>query len=405
MKMLKDAREEQLQLDAIEEAFAKRRMPLTDAQLAGFRSRIHAIQEYKYQQAEMDRIYEAAVGPQRTMNAAVEAATDLYDRGAISLEKYGEELRRATRAYDEATDPLFNNKELLAASEKSSRLYGDALERSNYLEAIRQQLAAQGKSIYDESGKSLNAEVAALVARNDALMQAQYIQGQISGIINPMLEDAKFLENKEAMYAEIDRLRQQDVLSERQAQQAKAAIQAKYDEIRLAGASAFFDALSGLSQSKNKELAAIGKAAAIVDATIKGYQAVQNAYAQVPYPFNIAAAAAMAVTTGVQVANIASQNVGSFATGGQFIVDGQNGIDANNINMNVTRGERVTIETPAQQRANDEKNGGAPQMPALKIVNVTDKKDMHAAMEDSDGERVILNVLRRNPKAIKAITG
>jgi hypothetical protein len=405
MKMLKDAREEQMQLDTIEEAFAKRRMPLSAQQLQGFRDRIHAIQEYKYQQAEMDRIYEASVGPARTMNAAIEAATDLYDRGAISLQKYNEELQRATRAYDEATDPLFNNKELMSAAEKASRLYGDALERSNFLEGIRQQLAAQGKSIYDESGKSLNAEVAALVARNDALMQAQYIQGQISGVINPILEDAKFLENKEAMYAEIDRLRQQDVLNERQAQQAKAAIQAKYDEIRFAGAVSFFDALKGLSSSKNKELAAIGKAAAIVDATIKGYQAVQNAYAQVPYPFNIAAAAAMAVSTGVQVANIASQNVGSFATGGQFIVDGQNGIDANNINMNVTRGERVTIETPAQQRANDEKNNGAAPMPALKIVNVTDKKDMHAAMQDSEGERVILNVLRRNPKAIKAITG
>lgn len=39
-----------------------------------------------------------------------------------------------------------------------------------------------------------------------------------------------------------------------------------------------------------------------------------------------------------------------FATGGQFTVGGASGVDRNLVPLRLTRGERVTIETPAQQR-------------------------------------------------------
>jgi len=40
------------------------------------------------------------------------------------------------------------------------------------------------------------------------------------------------------------------------------------------------------------------------------------------------------------------------ATGGSMTVDGRTGFDNNMLNMRVSRGERVTVETPAQQRSN-----------------------------------------------------
>lgn len=405
MKMLKDAREVQQQLDQIEEGFLKRRMPLDKAQIEGFRSRLEAIQQYKYQQAEMDRIYENSTGPLRTYNAAVNAAIDLLKRGALSQAQFNEEVNRAGRAYAEATDPLFGMKEALTAAEGASKLYGDAVTQNAYAEQVRQAFLAKGIDLTKNATAAQIAEAKAIMDRNTAASAQQYVQQTVGEIVNPMLEQDKLLSNKQALYAEIDRLRQADVLKEGEAAQARYALDAKFNAIRLSGAESFFDNLSQLSQSKNSELAAIGKAAAVISATIKGYEAVQNTLATIPPPFNIPAAAAMAAVTGVQVANILSTptNVGSFNNGTSFVVNGQHGIDQNTIAMNVSHGERVSVETPGQQAAKDNRNGERPER-SIKIVNVTDKRDVHAAMGDSEGERVILNVIRRNPKAVKAIT-
>jgi chromosome segregation ATPase len=49
----------------------------------------------------------------------------------------------------------------------------------------------------------------------------------------------------------------------------------------------------------------------------------------------------------------------SFASGGSAMVDGRTGFDKNMVSMRVSRGERVTVETAAQQKANDHIRGGA----------------------------------------------
>jgi hypothetical protein len=406
MHLLKDAREEQQRLDQIEEEFAKRRQPLTKTEIDGFRDKIHAIQEFKYQQAEMDRIYDAAAGPQKTYNAAIAAANDLMKNGSIDAADYrlavgdatralaaskdligannalrtyqesldkiaaslahegitqaqaNEETNKAARAYAEAINPLFALNEAMGVSTRAAGLYGDQVQKNNYYEQIRQALIKAGKPASDLYVAGVNAEVDALMRKNAALQQQTYIQSQVGSIVNPMLDDAKFLANKQNFYAEIDRLRKTDVLNEQQAQRAKYAIQARYDEMRLQGASQFFGILAQLSHSHNKKLAAIGKAAAIAQATIDGYLAVQKALATIPPPFNIAVAAATAVMTGVQVAGILSTNVGNFRDGTDFMVQGNAGVDRNNINMNVSRGERITVQTPEQQR--NAGRGGAP---------------------------------------------
>lgn len=90
-----------------------------------------------------------------------------------------------------------------------------------------------------------------------------------------------------------------------QTQKERAKIDEATNRALLSGASTFFDNMSSLSQSSNKRLAAIGKAAAITQATIDGYLAVQKALAAFPPPFNFAAAAAVGVATAANVANIA----------------------------------------------------------------------------------------------------
>lgn len=407
MKMLKDAREVQQRMDQIEEQLAQKKIRLNDTERASILAKVQAIQDYKYVQQESDRIYEEATAPLRTMNATIEAATALYDAGKISLEKYSEQLRLATRTYDEATDPLFSYNEAIDSAMKTTGLYGVELEKANYLEQIRMDLARQGKTIYDESTGALKEEVAALVAKNDQLRQQQFIQSQLSGVLDPILNRQREIDAQSSVYAELDRLRQEDLIKEDQYQQAKAALFVKYNEQKLTAASDFFGALADVTKKGTGVVGAISKAAAVAEATIQGYLAVQKALASAPPPLNYVAAAAVAIKTGANVAGILSTNAGSYATGGQFMVAGKGGIDQNNINMNVTRGERVTIETPKQQRQNDAGNGAsAPAAPAnVKILNSLDPRIALDAVDTAEGEQLIVNIITRNAPAVKRVLG
>lgn len=406
MKMLKQERDIQQKMDQIEQSLTQKKIKLNDTERASILAKVTAIEEYKYVQAESDRIMEEANGPARTMKATVEAATQRYDEGSISLERYTEELRKATRQHEMATDPFFKMNEEIDSAMRLTGKYGIELERVTYLEGVRQKLAEQGKSIYDAETGSLTAKVAALVAENDALREKQYIQQQVSAVLNPILENQRFIDSKAAMYAEIEAFRQKDVRNEGAAAAARAALNARYDSIRLGQASQFFGDLATLSSSGNKKIALIGKAAAIAQATIQGIMAVQNALATpAPWPIPLALAAAAGVAAAANVAKIVSSPVGNYATGGQFMVDGKSGIDANNINMNVTRGERVTVETPAQQRAAAAGSGGAAPMVNVKSVTVFDPRNMLDAMDTSEGERVVMNIVERRSGEISRMLG
>lgn len=126
-----------------------------------------------------------------------------------------------------------------------------------------------------------------------------------------------YIKQQAAAYAEINKLRQADVLNEQQAIQAKAKVDASILQQRLGNASDFFSSLATLSSSKNKELAAIGKAAAISQATIDGVLAVQKALAAYPPPINFIEAGAVGIASAVNVAKIAG-----LANGGPVIGPG-----------------------------------------------------------------------------------
>lgn len=74
--------------------------------------------------------------------------------------------------------------------------------------------------------------------------------------------------------------------------------------------------ISSLSTAKNKELAAIGKAASIATATIKTYEAANVALASTPYPYNFIAAG---LTTVAGLANVATIAGVQMAQGGMVM--------------------------------------------------------------------------------------
>lgn len=93
--------------------------------------------------------------------------------------------------------------------------------------------------------------------------------------------------------------------------------------------------ISTLQNSKSKELAAIGKAAAIATATIDGFQAVQKALASAPPPFNFVLAALVGAATGANIAGIAGVQL----AGGIDEVPGSGNVD--NFPAILMPGERV----------------------------------------------------------------
>lgn len=216
-----------------------------------------------------------------------------------------------------------------------------------------------------------------------------------------------------------------------------------------------FDNLFELTGKKSKALFFISKAIAIADATVKGAQAVLNAYATVPYPANIAAAISTGALVATQIAAIVGATVKGFATGG--IVEGPSGRDV--IPARLTAGEYVQptsavgfyglpameaiknrllprdfasnlisnlptrFTSPASlrfetggvvpsaseslQQANtqrtDQKEGGKEIL--IQNINVVDPSQFDKYLKSSRGTRMIMNVINDNQSEVKRSLG
>lgn len=109
-----------------------------------------------------------------------------------------------------------------------------------------------------------------------------------------------------------------DSYYERQADMAEEAYQKRLDQV-----DTFFGSLATLTRSSSEELRAIGKAAAIIQATIDGVLAVQKALASAPPPFNFALAAAVGAAAAVNVAEIAGMEKGGRVQAGTPYIVGE----------------------------------------------------------------------------------
>lgn len=105
--------------------------------------------------------------------------------------------------------------------------------------------------------------------------------------------------------AAVEQLRQQQYLKQVKLDSDNKKREEDLSKQKLADLKSTFGMIATLSESGNKELAAIGKAAAITNATIDGYAAVQKALAAAPPPFNFALAGLVGAATAANVAKIA----------------------------------------------------------------------------------------------------
>lgn len=222
---------------------------------------------------------------------------------------------------------------------------------------------------------------------------------------NTQEQMAAYVQAHADMYTKIAELENQGVINHQTAEMLKAQADQQFLQQRLSYTRQFFGALAGLSSSSNKKLAAIGKAAAIVQATIDGVLAVQKTMAETPYPYNIPLAAAQAALAAANVAQIASQNTAGFRTGGEFTVGGMGGSDSQLVAFRATPGERVQVNTPAQARALEE-GGQTPEVVVpVTIVQSDDPQRTIDAMDTAAGGRVIESHMASDPARYKRALG
>lgn len=371
---------------------------------------------------------------EKLLNRAVAA-------GLITAERREEVLGLMTAQLRDALDPLGAvNREL----DEERRLLGmlsDAREIETQLKAIELDLMNQGvilgaeeleqlrerlrliqeetkaaqarQSVYDAIIGQQRDFTAQLQAINELVANGTISQQQANSFLVQQNSDllAGTIEAQQAqiaateqMYARIDELRQADLISEQTAQQLKARAQAETNAQRLATAQQFFGNLAVLARSENRELAAIGKAAAVTQATIDGVLAVQKALASAPPPANYALAAAVGVAAAANVAQILAANTNGYAFGGNFEVGGTGGTDSQLVAFRATPGEKVSISTPQQERDREReaarRGDGGGEAGATNVINVLDPALLQDYLTTPEGERVLVNVIRRNRNSI-----
>lgn len=257
---------------------------------------------------------ENAADAARTQVAALAAAEDIareLDKGEEAAQRRNDRRQRSIdyqrAAQDRQNEDLLD--ELNLRSE-IARLSGDAaglrgLEREELIQSRVNDL------LRDKVGLITAADEAA--ARSQATNEVDQLDA--AGIIGGLggREDPAAVAR--AMYEEVDALRQQDLLSESEAAQRRAQINAQYNEARLSNTRSMLDLVASLQNSSNKKLAALGKAAAIAQATIDGVLAVQKALASAPPPMNFIQAAIVGAVAAANVASIAGMADGGMVRG------------------------------------------------------------------------------------------
>lgn len=289
----------------------------------------------------------------------------------------------------------------------------EQLQKMNELVAAQDQLLANSV----EQRRAFNTQVEAM----NALLQnpssgytSADAQGNVMGMLGGMGIDTTAMQGQmesqlaivQTYYQQLEVLRQNNLISEQDYANAKVQLAIRENQLKTQNYRNFFGTLAGLQSSNIKELAAIGKAAAITQAVINTYEGATKALAQGGI-YGAAMAAAVVATGLAQVAQIRSQQTQGFLTGGSFTVPGGGGTDSQMVAFRASPGEQVTVATPTQVRKGTEAvnggNGGTQASPTVnqRIINVLDPALVGDYLSTPEGEQLFVNTIRRNASSVK----
>lgn len=391
------------------------------------RRRAQADAERRREAAERARLATAAPRVDRGVRADVQQIID-------NLEREGELLRLTNREREiqnVVVQTEISLKRVLSDVERTSLV---ATLRTNQALSDQAQLYDDIRSPLEDYNRTLDAANAlleqgriSLSEYNLALSTTDLSLG-IAEIQSQLLENGRFeiqqletqLEQRQTL---IDQALEARFISEQEANELSIALQRETSlEIQriegerfrnqLAAGQQTFSALSqitrsfaGEQSSTYRTLFAISKAFTIADSGIQIANALAKA-ANTPFPGNLAAIATVASQTANIISTIqGTQFAGSFQNGGEFSVGGSGGIDSQLVSFRATPGERVSVQTPQQQRTEDGNTGNnrGQNEGGIRIVNVVDPAMVEDFLTTPTGERTLLNVIQRNAGSINTV--
>lgn len=276
MFMLNEEREKQAKFDEIQEKLLQKKITLNAEEKASIKNKIAQIQEQTRVQSQMDSIYKTLTETQQTYNDRLKAADILLKNGSISADQYKTAIGNIARETAGVTNQLEEFKKKLEAVK---------LAKDNLTQGERNSFAmdAVGSMGIDTSTLQLSQET-----------QLQAISDY---------------------YAQVQMLRDNDLISEQDASNIRTQLMLQENRAKLSNFTTFIDSMATLQNSNIKALARIGKAAAIVQATINTYEGVTKALAQGGIWGYLQAGVVMAMGMS-QIASIKSQGVAGFKSGG-----------------------------------------------------------------------------------------
>lgn len=205
------------------------------------------------------------------------------------------------------------NKDRLKNEEESdAAILANRKQLSNDILVLQQQLANEEKAFQDQlaiTGQEENlakrqAEIQAIfdqkIAEADAVLQGELLKNQaIKDAQQRALADQKTYENFSLQATKITNER---ILADKK---AMVENEKRINKDREANQKDTISTIATLSQSGNKTLAAIGKAAALTQIAIDTPVAIGKALSAFPPPFNFAAASAVGAAMAAQAARVA----------------------------------------------------------------------------------------------------
>jgi len=216
------------------------------------------------------------------------------------------------------------------------------------------QLLQESLNVFNEEQRLLQLEASQLEADENFQFLADNL-GQEEAL--KALQQSKDLEAQGKHNEAVKKLSEARAKAEQQTITGTLNWETATNKQRVAQVQSTLGLIAGLTASTNKTLFAIGKAAAISNATISGIEAVNKTYAFYPAPFGFPLAALVGAAAAANVAKIASQQLPSFAHGG--IVPSVPGVPrtGDNVQANLNPGEVVLNEAQQDTLATKLSNG------------------------------------------------
>jgi tape measure domain-containing protein len=455
MVKLKSVREGEAAFDQISQGLLSKKIQLNDAEAAQIRAKIANVAQLTRIQQEYDTIVERANGQQTKYRDSVDAANVALDQGVITRLDFIAVMNRERDALAQVEDNFYDfNKayerqlEILSFGfgvrdvetkllDERNRLMKEGMDIAQADEEVAKirEKAYEMERLVEADKKRLalyNLEQAYLKKSDEFSMKAQALQNTRGGVVGQRATNVNTLAsdigvdttattlwanaNVEAtamMYEKIRELRQKNLIDEQTANTLMLRARLQHQNKYLSVASEFFSNFEGMQRSSSEEMAAIGKAAAIANATVQTYTAATAAYAAmagIPYvgPALGAAAAAGAIASGMaNIAQISAQPTGGFKSGGYTGNGGVNDV------AGVVHGREFVFDAASTSRigrGNLEamQNGtampsGGPVALTLNVAVVSDRAEAERAQKGAAGDKIIVEAIGRNARTIKKV--